>query len=194
MSNRYCIIIIYFWTIKLTVFIEFLGNACASGPCLNGATCTVGAGNTPICTCATGYYGPTCSATSACAGNPCLNGGTCSNQASLSVGYYCACPANYFGVNCQVRLTVSTCNSADTSSILCPFWSSLGYCSYQYLYNLIPVPIYCPVSCKLCNNVQNCIDTQASCTFWANSGLCSTVNSINPNLCRKSCNNCPTKK
>jgi hypothetical protein len=74
---------------------------------------------------------------------------------------------------------------------LCPVWASLNLCNYQYLYNLIPVPVYCPSSCKLCNQVNQCLDTQTSCSFWAASNLCSTVNAISPNICRKSCNNCP---
>jgi hypothetical protein len=171
--------------------LNFLANICSSKPCLNGGTCSTGNSNTPICTCAKGFYGQYCALTSACMQNPCLNGGTCSNQFSSFNGYLCTCRANYFGINCQEYLSNSTCSSPDTSPILCPYWASLNYCSYHYTYNLIPLPVYCPQSCKLCNQVQTCVDSQISCAFWASAGLCATANSINPNLCRKSCNNCP---
>ena len=148
--------------------------------------------NAYVCACPTGYFGTNCATSSACGGSPCLNGGTCTSQPSVSLGYYCACAANYYGTNCQTKLTQGTCTGTDTSPTLCPVWASLNLCNYQYLYNLIPVPVYCPLSCQLCNQVSQCIDTQTSCSFWATSNLCASVNAINPNLCRKSCNNCPT--
>ncbi len=50
---------------------------CAQNPCLNGASCTNGAG-TYTCSCAPGYEGATCEANiDACAANPCHNGGSC---------------------------------------------------------------------------------------------------------------------
>ena len=144
-----------------------------------------------ICSCLPGFYGPNCSLSSPCSLNPCLNGGTCLIQASSPNGYSCSCLANYFGTNCQVLLTLYTCNAPDGNSTLCSYWATNGFCNYQYSYNQIPLPVYCPNSCKLCTQIQNCIDSQSSCTFWASSGLCNTVNNVNQNLCRKSCNNCP---
>ena len=171
---------------------EFLikGNPCSNIKCENGGTCIIGTGNAPICTCLNGFYGSFCTLTSPCAANPCQNGGTCSNQITVSSGYFCLCPANYYGINCQVLLSNLTCFAPDTNGLLCQYWASLNYCSYQYMFNLIPIPIYCPASCKLCYQLPTCVDSQASCSFWAASTLCPMLDNINQNLCRKSCNNC----
>ena len=55
---------------------------------------------------------------------------------------------------------------------------------------LVPVPIYCPNSCNLCKTVSACSDSQSACETWANLGLCTTVNSKDPNLCKRSCGLC----
>jgi hypothetical protein len=164
-------------------------NPCSSSPCLNAGACSIGVRNTPVCTCLSGYYGPTCSFYSVCSKNPCQNGGTCTNEPFFPTKYYCSCPTGFYGVNCTFSLN-NPCSASDSNSSLCEFWSSSGLCDSQYLYNLIPVPIYCPVSCQLCNKLQKCTDTQLGCIFWAASNLCSLVNSVNKNLCRKSCNTC----
>ncbi|XP_071959401.1 cysteine-rich venom protein latisemin-like [Antedon mediterranea] len=72
-------------------------NACDSGPCLNGGTCTHdGSGYT--CTCLDTYTGTTCQTQNPCGSAPCLNGGTCTNDGS---GYTCTCLDTYTGTTCQ---------------------------------------------------------------------------------------------
>jgi hypothetical protein len=177
------------------------GNACTQTVCLNGGTCSLGSNNTAICTCISGFFGATCQTTNACQsgtnnGSPCLNGASCTQQPQLSNGYFCSCPANFFGINCQVQATNQTCSSSDMSSVLCPIWANAGFCDYRYLYQLIPVPVYCPSSCGACSSppVQACLDTQSNCVLWSSLGLCSQLNSINPNICRRSCGLCNFKK
>lgn len=73
-------------------------SPCASGPCLNGATCYPLA-TSFHCTCASGFTGAACEATvNFCDSGPCLNGGTCVGGFD---SYRCACDANYEGTNCQ---------------------------------------------------------------------------------------------
>ncbi len=127
----------------------------------------------------------TTSSISTCSSINCQNGGTCT-------GATCVCPANVYGPNCQYVVSASTCATGDTDSTNCPLWSSLGLCSFTYLYNSIPVPVYCPKSCGLCRNTNTCKDTQSSCAVWATLGQCGYLNTINPNLCQYSCGNCQT--
>ncbi len=99
-------------------------NECASNPCLNGASCTdrLAAYN---CTCRAGYAGThcqsdvnevsvlpedarscsfvnlplfVCACMVQCASAPCMHGGTCMDQPNA---FLCACPAGYFGNQCQ---------------------------------------------------------------------------------------------
>ena len=120
----------------------------------------------------------------ACSSNPCGTGGTCSLDSNSQA--VCTCKQNYYGNNCQYQVTSDVCSKPDTDAKLCSQWAS-SYCSFNYKYNDVPVPIYCPVSCNLCTSCQ---DTQPSCTTWASLGLCSVVNAKDPNLCRKSCGLC----
>jgi hypothetical protein len=130
----------------------------------------------------------TCSQSGPCCNNPCKNGGTCISQPSFQEGFSCSCPSNFYGLNCSVSSTL--CGSQDSNIILCPIWASNGFCNDQYQYNSIPIPVYCPISCKTCNQNLACQDSQANCVFWANTNSCSLLNSINQNLCKKSCGSC----
>jgi len=91
-------------------------NPClASNICLNGGIC-VGTTGVAMCTCATGYAGPTCSGCavgfvskgSSCIVNPCtgntqcLNGATC---VGTTGAISCICATGYFGQFC------AACNS-----------------------------------------------------------------------------------
>ena len=154
---------------------------------MNGGSCQVKSTGGYLCICSSGYNGLTCQnqlQTSNCADSPCLNSGTCSTN---SQGYFCACMSNFYGLNCQYQVTSQTCLTGDQNSNSCKSWANLGFCSFAYIYNSVPVPIYCPMSCGLCTTISGCFDTQERCSTWAQSGYC---NSIDANLCNKSCNLC----
>jgi len=168
-------------------------NACSTNPCLNGGVCSVNSFGLQVCQCPAGYTGTRCGFQSSCATNPCQNGATCVDQTSIPGGtYYCQCPANFYGKNCDYQVTSQTCSAGDNNVADCQTWSQNGFCSFSYTFNLVPVPVYCPNSCSLCNDVTACADSQANCVIWSNMGLCASVNAIDPNLCRRSCNTCPS--
>jgi hypothetical protein len=162
-----------------------------NNPCLNGGSCQLTSSSQPVCICPTGYSGNNCqtkiNAPSSCANLVCKNGGTCRTIGTASA---CSCPVNVYGPNCEYVVTQSTCNADDTNKASCEVWNSMGYCSFVYSYNSIPLPIYCPKSCSLCKNVGTCTDSQTSCSVWAGLGLCDLVNQKDQNLCKKSCGLC----
>ena len=123
----------------------------------------------------------------------CQNGGTCFSELSYfgSVTEFCKCPANIFGQYCEIRISNQLCTSQDSSYILCPIWLMMGFCDFRYKYGYVPVPVSCPSSCSLCKSFPSCQDSQSNCILWATMGLCSRVNTIDANLCRKSCGLCP---
>lgn len=112
------------------------------------------------------------------------------DKSSTGGTYVCQCKANFYGLNCGFEVTSTICNSADQNVTACSLWKSLGYCSFTYSFNLIPVPIYCPQSCSLCSSLSTCVDSQDNCQLWASLNLCNTVNNVDPNLCKKSCGGC----
>ncbi len=72
-------------------------SPCASGPCLNGATC-IPLATSYMCNCPPGYTGFMCQTViNNCASGPCLNGGTCASHLG---GYTCQCTAEFTGTNC----------------------------------------------------------------------------------------------
>ncbi|XP_033643609.1 protein crumbs-like isoform X1 [Asterias rubens] len=76
-------------------------DECASGPCLNGATCNDGV-NGYICVCAGGWEGVDCSIEiDECEPAPCKNGASCTD---LINDYDCTCTHQYGGKNCAVEL------------------------------------------------------------------------------------------
>ena len=78
-------------------------SPCASGPCLNGATC-IPLATSFMCSCPVGYTGYMCqNQIDNCANNPCLNGGTCTNQVG---SYTCQCSSEYTGDRCQDEVEV----------------------------------------------------------------------------------------
>jgi len=155
--------------------------------------CSVTSFGLTTCQCLAGFSGTNCAFSTSCLNSPCLNGATCIDQSSTAGGtYYCQCAANFYGRNCDYRVDAQLCNAGDQNATSCQTWSLSGFCAFTYSYNLVPVPIYCPRTCGLCTNVTACADSQANCVIWANMGLCSKVNQIDPNLCRKSCGTCPT--
>lgn len=156
---------------------------------MNGGSCVSIPNGQTYCSCLSGYTGTYCETPKACNLLTCQNGATCSVSYDGSV--YCQCPANFFGRFCEKQVTLQLCYSGDTNQDYCYTWSSLGFCSFTYTYELIPVPVYCPTSCGLCTTVQACSDTQTNCPIWSNLGLCPRISSIDANLCRRSCNLCP---
>ncbi len=86
-----------------------------------------------------------------CDNKLCENGSTC--KSVISKDFYCLCPPNFYGKHCEYSFTISDCNGNDKNETNCLIWSKLGYCSYTYSYNSIPIPFYCPNSCGLCKNI-----------------------------------------
>lgn len=167
-----------------------------------------------ICKCLPGYTGKICENPQAqsCLNNPCQNAATCIPQTGLffvntllqwiyknnkvvsiflNLGsYFCQCKANFYGQNCEFQVTTAICNAGDSNSNFCTVWSNFGFCSFTYTYNLIPVPLYCPQSCGLCKSVSSCSDSQKNCEYWASINRCDYINSLDPNLCKRSCGLC----
>ena len=97
--------------------------------------------------------------------------------------------AGFTGTLCQYSIDANACNLGDRNATACQSWSSLGFCDFTYEYNRVPVPLYCPISCKQCNG-RLCYDSLENCPVWACMGLCSLINAQNNGLCRKSCGGC----
>ena len=141
----------------------YTGSTCATAlgcvagglsSCLNGGYCNPLTG---ICSCLSAFTGATCSifvntfvsSVGGCnAGGQfsCLNGGVCIPSTGL-----CNCLTGFSGIICAfANQNTYTCGS-DGSPILCATFAASNYCSFNFLYNLQPVPVFCPFSCKLCN-------------------------------------------
>ena len=71
----------------------------------------------------------------------------------------------YTGNNCELLIN---CDRGDQSISQCRSWSSLGFCNLKYTYNGVSVPMYCPISCNMCN--QQCTDAVNECSNWATQG------------------------
>ncbi len=127
----------------------------------------------------------------ACLTSPCLNGGTCIPNPATG-GYSCVCEANFIGPTCQYPITRFLCDTGDSDVNKCQSWASLGFCNSAYTYSTVPIPLYCPISCRVCN--QLCFDSSDSCPLYASMGLCGVINSKNNGLCRRSCGTCSCSK
>ena len=125
-----------------------------------------------------------------CSVQGCMNGGTCQSVNLNGVRNICVCLPNVYGSKCELVVTNSICSSSDTNATQCALWNQGGYCSYTYSYNSIPVPVYCPSTCRLCTSIRSCTDSQTNCMYWAKTGLCQRVNQISPDLCKLSCGSC----
>lgn len=123
---------------------QTLTNPCLQTPCLNGAVCLATSSNQYVCSCQSGFTGNNCqnviTVLTACDSNPCQNGGQCSTT-SLNK-FTCQCPVGFMGSNCQV---VGACVDRNPN---CQFYASRGFCSSVFSINGIPIPTFCPVSCK----------------------------------------------
>ena len=76
-------------------------SPCASGPCINGATC-IPLANSFMCVCAQGYSGFLCqNQVDNCANSPCLNGATCVNEVG---SFTCQCTPEFTGDRCQEQV------------------------------------------------------------------------------------------
>ena len=164
-------------------------DACYYNPCLNGGTCLVGVNNSTACRCPLGYSGNNCEISGTCNSLSCGSGGSCVIDSPGALPR-CKCKANFYGKACQFEVNSQLCNSNDKDTNKCATWKSLGYCDFSFTFDDVPVPIYCPNTCGLCRTVLACVDQQPNCALWANLGLCSRINAIDANTCKKSCGNC----
>ncbi len=169
---------------KIKISIE---ASCKSSPCQNGGLCLI-TGNLPYCQCLPGFTGKSCEFPSTCETMVCQNGGTCIADGNSHVE--CRCPKSFYGQYCENQITEEVCKTGDRNKVDCQIWEFYGFCSFAYTYNAVPVPIYCPNTCKLCTDVNVCSDTQTNYGIWFVLGLCDSVNKIDVNACRKSCGYC----
>jgi hypothetical protein len=86
----------------ITFFVSYLGDPCASQPCMNGGTCMRDNGGFR-CVCPSGYSGSRCEIRDACQSNPCMNGGTC-QPINGNGGYQCICPSGFSGSRCEISM------------------------------------------------------------------------------------------
>ncbi|XP_041837378.1 cadherin EGF LAG seven-pass G-type receptor 2 isoform X2 [Melanotaenia boesemani] len=75
-------------------------DPCSSNPCPANSYCSDD-WDSYSCTCLSGYYGINC--TDVCSLNPCEHQSTCTRKPSVSRGYTCDCPRNYFGRYCEKK-------------------------------------------------------------------------------------------
>ncbi len=153
--------------------------------------------------------GPRCEALyDPCASNACLNSGTCVRNFGIYPYYQCRCMSGYYGSNCEfmgsnpsgkVMPQYDTCVDSDTD--LCPSYATQYLCFNRYLIKTVPVPIYCRKSCGNCRGIVDnnsntngtsitCTDRQSSCLAWSAMNKCSSLASMIPHPCRKSCKLC----
>ncbi len=145
----------------------------------------------PYCKCLPGFTGKSCEFSSNCETLKCQNGGSCLTDGKNSA--QCRCPKSYYGQYCENKITEEICKTGDQNIVDCQIWEFYGFCSFAYTYKTVPVPIYCPTTCKLCTDANVCADTQINCGIWLTLGLCDSVNQIDENACRKSCGYCKKK-
>lgn len=131
--------------------------------------------------------------------NICQNFGRCQINYGVSPYFQCTCKLGYSGSTCEIAPVTTTrspsensCEDKDPNT--CAYYALNNYCSKLYYIYQIPIPTYCPKSCKTCKNEDNgsltkpCKDTQSVCAFWAASGLCSAL--TDTTICPKSCGTC----
>jgi len=128
----------------------------------------------------------------------CLNTGFCTVNLACFPYYQCSCSYGYYGTNCQYATTTTTTSSTttiysdcfDQDSDKCTYYAQNQLCSNFFLLNNVPIPKYCPKSCKICSSTIGCFDSQSSCVVWKIFNLCDRLSGISPHPCRKSCNLC----
>lgn len=165
---------------------EYYSQGCGNFICQNGGTCYLNSLSQAMCNCQNGFEGQYCERYRAtCISNYCLNGGTCIPSATgLNT---CLCPVGFIGNKCEYAVN---CDRGDQSISQCQNWAQRGFCKLKYTYNSIPVPIYCPISCNMCNDNQLCTDSTPQCYNWKQQNLCPSIAMQNNGLCRKSCGGC----
>ncbi len=91
------------WIASITVLLSIIttsqsqitSNPCQTGPCLNGATCSVLSSTQYTCTCKQGFLGTNCQiASTACSSNPCGVGGLCNFNQDGSAVCFCLSKQN----------------------------------------------------------------------------------------------------
>ncbi len=92
-------------------------DLCLPDPCSNGATCSIGPGNTTICTCLPGYTGELCELLlpfSICSPDYCTNNGTCQEQEGSGVlgPALCVCLPGFTGPLCEISANESSSTAA----------------------------------------------------------------------------------
>lgn len=164
---------------------QYMTNGCDRISCQNGGTCYLNTHGMPVCLCNQGFVGEYCQTyVGSCNSQVCLNGGTCIPNRYNGL-HACICPSGYIGDKCEYKIN---CDRGDTNIAQCRSWSSMGFCNLKYTYNQMPVPVFCPISCNVCNLL--CYDAVDQCPLWSSQGICGSINLQNNGLCRKSCGQC----
>ncbi|XP_035668205.1 uncharacterized protein LOC118410549 isoform X2 [Branchiostoma floridae] len=97
-------------------------RTCHLSSCQNGAACTNGDIQGPICTCTAPWEEEICNGTDdlqdidECVSSPCRNGAVCLDRFN---GYLCQCPPGYKGLHCETDVAVLDFYPCPTQSSAC---------------------------------------------------------------------------
>lgn len=102
----------------------WLGDPCASQPCMNQGNCISENGGFR-CVCPAGYSGNRCEDRDACQSNPCMNGGTC-QPTNGNAGYQCLCPSGFSGLLCETS-TLTSCFYSLLNECIIDMYASFAF-------------------------------------------------------------------
>ena len=183
-------------------YCEQLINYCASGPCMNGATCYSSKPSkykdefclikkhfklncfldSYVCNCAQGYTGTTCQTMiDPCTNSQCAAGSSC-QRIPNTIQYVCVCPFNYRGVYCDQL--IPACESNPCVNGNCTTLTNGNYfCNCPIGYSGID----CSVVLHACGSLP-CLNGATCYDYPGLRYLCcqTQINLCNPSPCQNS--------
>lgn len=134
-------------------------NLCYSFPCRNEGICKSKSFREFECSCAPGFYGPTCeSKIDACFGNPCENDGICK---VLETGRFsCHCPPGFEGDRCESNIDDCVDHKCKNNATCIDLVESYQCkCNRGYVGEFCEKKIeFCSKDFNPCQNGATCID------------------------------------